>query len=118
MVVCDLERDVWGFSRVTMGNSGNLSCGPREFQPPFELRGSRTLLSIHCRGIGPQDALKGEYRGLSGVAVGKPWLPSTCDSDLWELLRVFRGSQEYCGVGGASRDSTGVSAKEEGIISS
>ena len=29
----------------------------------------------------------------------KPWVPSTCDSDLRELLRVHMGSQEYCGVG-------------------
>ena len=47
----------------------------------------------------------------------KPWLPSTCDSDLKEPLRVFMGSQEYCGVGGASWDSTRVGAKEEGLIS-
>ena len=37
----------------------------------------------------------------------KLWLPSTCDSDLRELLRVFMGSQEYGGVVGASLDSTG-----------
>ena len=48
----------------------------------------------------------------------KPWLPSTCDSELREVLRVFLGSQEYFGVGGASWDSTGVGAKEEGLISS
>ena len=48
----------------------------------------------------------------------KPWLPSTCDSDLRELLRVFMGIQEYFGVEGASRDSTEVRAKEEGLISS
>ena len=29
----------------------------------------------------------------------KPWVPSTCDSDLRELLMVPMGSQEYCGVG-------------------
>ena len=48
----------------------------------------------------------------------KPWLPLTCDSDLRELLRMFMGSQEYCGVEGASWDSNGVGAKEEGLISS
>ena len=37
----------------------------------------------------------------------KLWLPSTCDSDLKEPLRVFMGSQEYGGVVGASLDSTG-----------
>ena len=43
----------------------------------------------------------------------KPWLPLTCDSDLRELLRVFKVNQEYCGVRGASWDSTGAGAKEE-----
>ena len=43
----------------------------------------------------------------------KPWLPSTYDSDLRELLRVFKVNQEYCGVRGASWDSTGAGAKEE-----
>ena len=32
-------QEVWGFSRVTMGNSGSLLCCPREVQSPFELRG-------------------------------------------------------------------------------
>ena len=47
----------------------------------------------------------------------KPWLPLTCDSDLRELLRVFMRNQEFCGIGGASQGSSGVSAKEEGLIS-
>ena len=35
--VCfELQWDVWGFSRVTMRNTGSLLCGPREFQYPFE----------------------------------------------------------------------------------
>ena len=29
----------------------------------------------------------------------KALVPSTCDGDLRELLRVHMGSQEYCGVG-------------------
>ena len=29
----------------------------------------------------------------------KPWVPSTCDGDLRELLMVPMCSQEYCGVG-------------------
>ena len=32
----ELQWDVWGFSRVTMRNTGSLLCGPREFQSPFE----------------------------------------------------------------------------------
>ena len=29
----------------------------------------------------------------------KPWVPSTCDGDLREVLRVPMRSQENCGVG-------------------
>ena len=48
----------------------------------------------------------------------KLWVPSTCDSDLRELLRVSMGIQEYCGFGRGSRDSTGFGAMEECLISS
>ena len=34
----ELWPDVWGFSRGTTGNSGILSCVPREVQSPFEVR--------------------------------------------------------------------------------
>ena len=39
---CGFSRaagDVWCFSRVMSGSSGSLSCGPREVQSPFDLRG-------------------------------------------------------------------------------
>ena len=59
-------------------------------------------------------------RGLEGVisrsfsSCGrKPWVPSTCDGDLREHLRVPMGSQEDCGVGEGNRDcSLGPAAKE------
>ena len=38
-------------------------------------KGSMALLWSRGRGIGPQDASKGEYRGLSGVAAGNPGFP-------------------------------------------
>jgi len=40
------------------------------------------------------------------------------DSDLRELPRVPLRGQGYCGVGGASRDSTGFGETVEGLISS
>ena len=59
-----------------MGKSGRLPCGPREVQSPFELRGGAAeLISSHGRGIGSQDALKGEFRGLSGFVAGNPGFP-------------------------------------------
>ena len=40
MAFLELRRDEWSFSQVMMGNSVSLSCGPREVQVPFELRGA------------------------------------------------------------------------------
>ena len=37
--------------------------------------GSGSLLSSHGRGIRPQDALKKDSRGLSGVSAGNPGFP-------------------------------------------
>ena len=81
-------------------------------------RGSTSLLSSHGRGIGPQDALKKDPRGLSRVAAGNPGFP--------RLVLVTSGSFSGCllevrdtvNLGGASRDSTGFDAMEEGLISS
>ena len=49
---------------------------------------------------------------------GKPSFPSPSAGDLRELPRVPLRGQRYCEVGGASRDSTGFGAMEEGLISS
>ena len=46
-----------GVSRVVTGKSGSMHVW----------RGSASLLSSHGRGIGPQDALKKDSRGLSSV---------------------------------------------------
>ena len=80
--------------------------------------GCTALLSSHNRGIGPQDALKKESRGLSRVAAGNPGLP--------RLVTVTSGSFSGClwdvsntvVLGGVSRYSTGLGAMEEGVISS
>ena len=81
-------------------------------------RGSLALLWIHCRGIQPQGALKGESRGLSRVAAGNPGFP--------RLVKVTSGSFSLCllevrntvDLGGASRASTGFGAVEQGLVSS
>ena len=44
--------------------------------------------------------------------------PPTSAGDLRELPRVPLRGEGRCGVGGASRDSTGFVAMEEGLISS
>src|SRR5574337_922895 len=82
-----------------------------------EARGSASLLPSHGRGIWPRDVLKKVSRGLSRVEAGNPGFP--------RLVQVTSGAShggsEKPGkleVGGASRDSTGLGALEEGLISS
>ena len=60
---------------------------------------------------------EGLSRSFSGCG-RKPSFPSTSARDLRELPRVPPRGQRYCEVGGASRDSTGFGAMEEGLISS
>ena len=74
------------FYSAAVGRVGFLSSNDGEIREPLMwsqgssvsirvARGSTALLSSRVRGIGPQDALKGEYRGLSGVAAGNPGFP-------------------------------------------
>ena len=80
-------------------------------------RGIASLLSSHGRGIWPRDVLKKVSRGLSRVESGNPGFP--------RFVQVTSGSShggsEKSGkleVGGASRDSPGFGALEEGLICS
>ena len=72
------------------------------------VRGSAALLSTHGRGVGPQDALKGEPRGFSRVAAGNPWFPRlvtvTSGSFSLYLLEV----RNTADLGGASRTPLGL----------
>ena len=61
-----------------------------------------------------EEGLSMSFSGCSG----KPSFPSPSAGDLRELPRVPLRGEGRCGVGGASRDSTGMVAMEEGLISS
>ena len=52
-----------------------LLCGQVSQVSMLVARESASLLSSHCRGLGPQDALKKDSRGLSRVAAGNLRLP-------------------------------------------
>ena len=82
------------------------------------MRGSPSLFSSHGRGIGPEDVLKKDSRGLSWVAAGNPGfhrlVPVTSGS-FSACLREVRVTVE---LGGASRNSTGFGAMEEGLMTS
>ena len=88
----ELQRDVWGFSRVTMGNSGSLLCGPKVVQSSFELRGEPGIALESRYGNRASRHVEGGI-SRSFLSCGrKPWVPSTCGGDLRELLRVPMGS--------------------------
>ena len=79
-------------------------------------KGECSIALSHSRGIRPQDALKGESRVLSRGAAGNPGFP--------RLVTVTSGSFSRClwevmnnvELGGASWDSPGFGAMEEGLI--
>ena len=91
---------------------------PGKFSLHSSCEGEHGIALESCQGNRASRCLEGGISRSFWSCSRKPWLPSTCDSDLREILRVFMVNQEYCGVSVASCDSTGVGAKEEGLISS
>ena len=98
LFVFEMKHDMWGFYRFY----------DREFREPLVWphgspvsirveRGCAALLSNQGMGIGPQDALKGESRGLSRVAAGNPEFPRLVMVNSGRFW-VPMGRQEYCGV--------------------
>ena len=105
------------FLRGTTAWSVSLSWGAREVGSPCEGDRERIIALESWWGICPRDVLKKVSRGLSRVEAGNPGFP--------RLVQVTSGAShggsEKPGkleVGGASRDSTGFGALEEGLISS
>ena len=104
MVFLELQCNVCCFSRVTTGNSENLSCSPMEVQSPFDCEGDHSIALESRHGNQASRCVEGGISRSFSNCGRKPWIPSTCDSDLRELLMVPMGSHEYCGVGrGLSR---------------
>ena len=99
MVFLELQCNVCCFSRVTTGNSGNLSCSPMEIQSPFDCEGDHSIALESRHGNQASRHVEGGISRSFSNCGRKPWIPSTCDSDLRELLMVPMGSQGYCGVG-------------------
>ena len=90
-------------------------------------RGSAALLSIHCRGIRPQDAMKGEFRGLSRVAAGNPGFPrlvlvtsrsfSLCLLEVWNTVDLGGASRTLLGLLQWKSASSSVQAGTSGLLS-
>ena len=80
---------------------------PGKFTLHSSCEGEHNIALKSQQGNQASICIQGEISRSFWSSSRKPWLPSICDSDLREVLRVFMGSQEYCGVGGASWGSTG-----------
>ena len=104
----EARRGPQGASRAVPGKSGLHARGEGERVIALESwEGTRASRRVE----------EGLSRSFSGGG-GNPSFPSTSAGDYRELPRVLLRGEGYCGVGGASRDSTGFGAMEEGLISS
>ena len=104
----EARRGPQGASRAVPGNSCLHAHGEGELVITLEswevTRASRRV----------EEGLSMSFSGCSG----KPSFPPTSAGDLRKLPRVPLRGEGRCGFGGASRDSTGFVAMEEGLISS
>ena len=81
-----------------MGNTGSFSCGPREESLHSTCKGKWGIALESQEGNRESRRVEGGIL-RSFLSWGrKPWVPSTCDGDLRELLKLSIGSKEYCEV--------------------
>ena len=77
-----------------MRRSGSLSCCPREFQSPFQLRGKRGIALQSWQENWASIHVEGGISRCFPICGRKLWVPSSCDGDLRKLLMVPMRSQE------------------------
>ena len=83
-----LRREIQGASRVAPGKSSlHSSC-----------EGESSISLESWRWNRASRRVEREISRSFSSCGWRPWVPSTCDGDLRDLLMVPMGSQEYCGV--------------------
>ena len=103
----EARRGSQGASRAAPGKSGLHARAEKERVIALESwEGTRASRRV-------EEGLSMSFSGCGR----KPSFPPTSAGDLRELPRVTLRDEGRCGVGGASRDSTGFVAMEEGLIS-
>ena len=111
-------RHPWGFSpEARRGSQGAFRAAPGK--SCLLARGEERVIVLESW-EGTRASRRVEERlsmSFSGCS-GKPSFPPTSAGNLRELPRVPLRDEGRCGVGGASRDSTGFVEMEEGLISS
>ena len=111
-------RRPWGFSHEARGGfQGASRAVPGKSGLRARVEGERVMaLESWERTRASRRVEEGHSRSFWGCD-GKASFPSTSAGDLRELPRVPLRREGCCGVSGASRDSAGVGAMEEGLIS-
>ena len=74
-------------------------CGPRKSSLHSGFKGDRDIALESRQGNQASRRIEGGISRSFSSCGRKPWLSSTCEGDLRELLIVLIGSQEYCGLG-------------------
>ena len=100
------QQGTWGAAGVAPGKSSLHSI----------CKGEHGIALSHSRGIGPLDALKGELRVLSRGAAGNPGFPRLVTVTSESFSRCLWEVRNNVELGGASWDSPGFGAMEEGLI--
>ena len=118
MVFLELQATFGVSLELCQGAQGASHVAPGKSSLHSTCEGERGIVLESWQGNRASRCVEGGISRSFWSCSRKPWLPLTYDSDLRELLRVFKVNQEYCGVRGASWDSTGFGAMEEGLISS
>ena len=112
-------RHPWGFSpEARRGSQGASRAAPGK--SCLHARGEKESVIVLESWEGTRASRRveeGLSMSFSGCS-GKPSFPPTSAGDLRKLPRVPLRGEGRCGFGGASRDSTGFVAMEEGLISS
>ena len=110
MVFFELLLDVWGLSRVTRGTQRASGVAPRKYNLNSSCKWECGIALESQQGNLASRCVEGGILRSFSNCSRKPWVRSSCDGDLTELLRVPMGSQKYSGVGRGSRNSTGFGA--------
>ena len=108
MVFLELRRDVWGFTRVTLGTQGASRVGPGKSSLHSSCEREHGIALETQQGNRTSRCIEGEISSAFFSCGRKPWIPScvtvTSASFSWCLWEV-RNTVE---LGGASLDSTGA----------
>ena len=89
----------WVSLELRQGTQRASSVAPGKSSLHLSCEGERGIALESRQGNRASRRVEGGISRSFLSCIRKPWVPSTCDGDLRELLMVPMGSQEYCGVG-------------------